>query len=122
MNPNAVAIDIQAAMPRDGNAVAMQLTPDTKALKATYNASISSTAAVTLQTANTTTGTSATSLIEVSAITGGVFLKWTSAASAATDGFDEYVQAGTTRHYAVPAGILIAQFISATGTLVLIEK
>lgn len=112
----------QASMPRDGDSYPMQLTPGTVALKATYNTSISSNLAVTLQVASTTTGLPATSLIEVNAITGGIFLKWTSTASAATDGFDEYIQAGTTRHYRVPTGVLIANFISATGTLALIEK
>lgn len=117
-----MAIELNATMPRDGNATAFPLVPDTKALKATYNTNISTALAVTLQTANTTTGLPATSLVEVSAITGGIFLRWTSTASAATDGFDEFIQAGTTRHYVVPNGVLIVSLISATGTLALIEK
>ena len=121
MNPNAVAIDIQAAMPKDGNAVSMQLVPDTKALYGTVTAALSTASTITFQTASTTLP--ATSLIEVNALTAGVYLRWgTTAAAASSTNFDEYIQSGTTRHYAVPAGILAASFYSLTGSAVIIEK
>ncbi len=106
---------IQAAMPRDGNANAMQLVPDTAALAVTNNGSISSHVEITLQ--------ATTTLIEVSALSQGIFLRYGSTA-VTTSAFDEYIQAGTTRHYKVPAGITAVSVLqqAASATLILIEK
>lgn len=110
-----------ASLPRDNNQTGMQLTAPTAAFHVT-NSDVTTHVEVTLQTANTTTGLPATSLLEVSAITNGVFMRYTSVAT--TSAFDEFIQAGTTRHYKVPAGVLIVSFVSQTGsaTVVLIEK
>ncbi len=108
-------------MPKDGNANAMQLTPATPALAVT-NESVTTHAEITLQVASATTGLPATSLIEVSAITNGICLRWTSVAT--TSAFDEFIQAGTTRHYRVPVGVLVVSLVSQTGsaTAIVIEK
>lgn len=70
-------------------------TPEKVALKSTYDASVSASTEITLQTN--------TSVLEVSAITKPILLSWgTGDASAATDGFDEVIQPGETRHFVVP--------------------
>lgn len=116
-NPLAdqAAITIQAAMPRDGNATAMQLVPATAAKAVTNNSSISSHVEITLQ--------ATTTLIEVSALSQGIFLRYGSTA-VTSSAFDEYIQAGTTRHYKVPAGITAVSVLqqAASATLILIEK
>lgn len=83
-------------------------------LKATYDATISTSTTITL-----TTGAST---IEVSAIDKGVFMKWGATASASS--FDEFIAQNSTREYVIPTGVTTVQFIeeSATGKLVVIEK
>lgn len=102
------------SVPRDGNNAALPLTPNYLALHVTTNASISGSSSVTLQ--------AGTSLIEVNAISQGIYMKWS--ATASSSAFDEYIQAGSTRHYVVPPGVTTVQFIqqAASATLVLIEK
>lgn len=92
----------------------MPLTPSKLALEETYDPTISSSTEVTLN--------AATTLIEVSAISQGIFMKWGGTASSSD--FDEFIQAGSTRHYVVPAGQTTVQFIeqAASAALVLIEK
>lgn len=113
----------KVVLPKDGNGIAAQLTPAVKPLKATYNASISSTLDITLNTKTT--------YIEVSALAKPVVLKWgTGAASAATDGFHEVIQAGETRGFFVPIDITTGQLFTdvnfieqaASATLVVVEK
>jgi len=98
-------------------------TPEITALKSTYDATISATHEITLQTN--------TSLLEVSAITKPILLSWgTGDASVATDGFDEVIQAGETRHFVVPIDpstrvrYTAVNFIeqAATAILICIEK
>jgi len=102
------------AMPRDVNGGVLQITPAVVALEETYDATISTSTSITLNT-NTT-------FIEVSAIDKGIFMKWGGTASS-TD-FDEFIIANSTRQYAVPDGKTTVQFIeeAATAKLVVIEK
>lgn len=110
----------KSSVPLDGNSKPLPLTPAVTALAITYDTTVSSSTTVTFN-ANTT-------LIEVSAISQGVFLKWGGAAS--TSSFDEFIQAGSTRHYVVPINsstnlpYTTAQFIeqAASATLIVIEK
>ena len=98
-------------------------TPEITALKSTYDATISTSTEITFQTS--------TSLLEVSAIDKPILLSWgTGDASAATDGFDEVIQAGETRHFVIPkdptTGVryTAVNFIeqAATAILICIEK
>lgn len=88
--------------------------PKSPTLVATYDATISSSTLLTLNTS--------TSTIEVSAIDKGVFLKWGAVASSSS--YDEFIPANSTRVYVVPTGQTIVQYIeeSATGKLSVIEK
>jgi hypothetical protein len=84
-------------LPKDANGIAIQTVPGMKPKKATYNGTISSSTQITLQTTTT--------LVEISAISKPVLLKWGSgaaAASAATDGFHEIIQAGVSKLFQVP--------------------
>jgi hypothetical protein len=84
-----------------------------KPLVATYDATISSSTAVTLNAA--TTG------IEVTAVDKSIFLKWD--ATASSSAFDAIIGANTTKVFSVPRGTVTANFIeqSATAILVCIE-
>jgi len=94
----------------------IQYFTNTKAptLEETYDATISSSTSITLNT-------SATS-IQVSAIDKGIFMKW--GATASSTDFDEFISPNTTREYVIPASTTTVQFIeeSATAKLVVIEK
>lgn len=110
MNPN---------LPVDGNSKGLPLTPAKVAVAITYDTTISSDTTVTLN--------AATTFIEVNAISQGIFMKW--GATATSSAFDEYIQAGSTRHYVVPkdaAGLryTTAHFIeqASAATLLVIEK
>ena len=91
-----------------------QLTLPKAALARTYDTSISSATDITLNTSTT--------LIEVTAIDQGVFLRYAATASSATA--DEYIHADTTRHFVRPAGVTVISVIerAATGAVVVIEK
>lgn len=82
---------------------------------ATYDASISASTEVTLN--------AATSWLEVSAITSGIFLRW-GTADVSTSAFDEYISPGTTRIYIRPINTTAVNFIQAVsdGVLVVLEK
>lgn len=102
-------------LPRDDNQVPLpNSVPSVVALEETYDATISSSTAITLN--------AATTLIEVTAIDKGVFLKW--GATASSTDFDEFIAPNTTRIYGVPNGQTSVQFIEevATAKLVVIEK
>ena len=111
---------ISNALPKDKNNNAMQIVPSVLSLAITYDTTISTSTTVTFNVQST--------LIEVTAINTGVFMKWGGTASSAS--FDEFISAGTTRHYAIPINAstsnkyTTAQFIeqSAGATLVVIEK
>lgn len=101
-------------LPRDANHVALQITPAVVALEETYDTSVDTSTLLTLNYS--------TSLIEVSAIDKGIFMKWGETASSSD--FDEFILANSTRQFAIPNGQTTVQFIqeSATAKLVVIEK
>lgn len=78
-------------------------------LVATYDATVSSSTAITLN--------SATTYIVVSAIDKGLFLKWNATASSSS--FDEFIPANTTRIY-ITNGATTANFIEQASAAVLI--
>lgn len=88
--------------------------PKAPTLVATYDATVSASTAITLN--------SKTTYIEVTAIDKGIFLAWNRTVSSSD--FDEYIAVGTTRTYVVPSGTTTANFIqqAATGILVCLEK
>lgn len=101
--------------PIDSNSrVINEAPPKGLPLKTTYDATISSTTAITLQ--------ATTTYLEVSAIDKGIFLAW--GRSAVSSDFDEFIPANQTRAYIVPTGQTSVQFIeeAATAKLVCIEK
>lgn len=83
-------------------------------LVATYDATISSSTALTLN--------SGTTSIQVTAVLKGIFLKWD--ATASSSAFDEYIPAETTNVYVRPSGTTTANFIeeAASAHLVVLEK
>ncbi len=101
-------------MPIDGNDSKIPLTQSTVALAVTYDTTISSATSVTLN--------ASTTLLEVSAIAQPIFMRYQASVSSTL--FDEFIQAGTTRHYVVPIGVTVVSFIeqAASATLVCIEK
>lgn len=82
-------------------------------LAVTYDATISSSTPITLN--SKTTG------IEVSAVAAGIFLKWD--ATASSSAFDGYIGPGITKVFMVPRGTTTANFIEQTTTanLIVIE-
>lgn len=108
---------INNTIPRDKNSemlTSMPFTTPAVALEETYDATIISSTAITLN--------SDTKMIEVTAIDKGIFLKW--GGTAISTDFDEFIAPNTTRVYAIPDGQTSVQFIeeSATAKLVVIEK
>lgn len=109
-----------AHVPRDGNEIPLSLVPAKLALQVTNNSSLSGSSTISFN--------SATTLIEVSTLSQGVFMKW--GATASSSSFDEYIQAGFTRQYVVPTNqttglaYTTAQFIqqAASATVIVIEK
>lgn len=102
-------------LPRDGgHSVIPNAGPVGAALVATYNGSISSNAAITLN--------AATKFIEVAAIDKAILLRWGSSA-ASTSAFDAVIPANTVRGFAVPAKATTVNFIqqAATAILALVE-
>jgi len=102
-------------MPRSANQETLQITPATTALAQTNDATISSSTEITLN--------SSTALIEVTAKTNGIYMKW-GTDDVTSSNFDEYILGNTTRHYAVPSGETAVNFIeeAASATLIVIEK
>lgn len=102
------------AAPRDVNNQPWPLPPATTALAKTYDTSVSAATDVTLNTATT--------LIEVTALNQGLFMRY--AATASSSAFDEFIAPGTTRHFVVPSGVTVVSFIEETASakLILIEK
>lgn len=84
-----------------------------KPLVATYDATVSSNTAITLNAA--TTG------LEVSTIAQGVFLRWD--ATASSSAFDGYIAPNSTKVFTVPRGTVTANFIesASAATLIVIE-
>lgn len=88
--------------------------PKAPTLEETYDATISASTAITLNTSAET--------IEVTALLKGVFMKWGGTASS-TD-FDEFIAPESTRVYVIPDGTTTVEFIeeAASARIVVIEK
>ena len=108
-------------LPRDGNRIAMQITPAVIALARTVSSSISSTTTITFNTATT--------MIRVYAINQDVYLKWGTTAVTAGN-FDEVIPANQIVDLVVPniptTGIpytacTVIERV-ATATIIVIEK
>lgn len=99
--------------PIDENGTPIQGYVSGVAIEETYDATISGSTSITLN--------AATTVIEVSAIDKGVFLKW--GATATSSDFDGFIQANTSKFFGIPAGQTSVQFIeeAATAKLVVIE-
>lgn len=109
------------AMPVDANGNALPFMPSSRPLSVTYDATISTSTEITLN--------ADASIIEVTTIDKGVFMKWGTADVTSSD-FDEYIAANTTRFYLVPvdtstgASYTAANFIeeAATAKLVVLQR
>lgn len=101
-------------LPTDDNNKPMQLVPPSDALATTVDTTISSATTVTLN--------AATTLIEVNALSQGVYLKYGTGVSSSD--FDEFIAAGVTRHYVRPYGVSQISVIeqAASATVIIIEK
>lgn len=100
--------------PLDANGHPLALPPAIPPRQVTYDATISAATSLTLQVGTT--------LLEVSAIAQGIFMRYQAAVS--TTLFDEFIQAGMTRHYVVPPGVTVVSFLEETASarLVVVEK
>ena len=104
----------QPEIPRDSKGEPVGLTVSTAAITRTLDATISSATTITLQ--------ATTSLLEVTAIDKGVYLRYS--AGVTSSNFDEYITANSTRHYIVPLGVTDISVLeqAATATVIVIEK
>lgn len=102
------------SLPIDANSRTINATPNILPLKASYDATISSSTAITLQ--------ATTSYLEVSAVDKGIFMAW--GRTAASNDFDEFISPNTTKIFVKPVGQTSVQFIeqAATALLVVVEK
>ena len=108
-------------IPTDSNRNAVQITPARVALDETYDTTVSTSTELTLNTKTT--------LIEVVAISLGIFMKWGTGDASSSD-FDEFIPAGALRHFYVPVDsstktlFTAVNFIeqAASATLIVIEK
>jgi hypothetical protein len=110
---------MKASLPRDDNSTAIPIVPAIPALAVTNSTALSSQLEVTLN--------AATSIVEISALNTGIFMKYKTVAggtAVSASVFDEFIQPGTTRHYKIPVGITVLAFLqyAATATMMLIEK
>lgn len=111
---------LQVQVPKDSAQVSLPIVPSLQSLAVTNNGSLASAASITLQ--------ATTSLIEVNTLSQGVYMRW--GAVPTTTAFDEYIQAGFTRHYVVPINpttglrFTTVQFLqqAASATVIVIEK
>jgi len=95
---------------KDANGEAMNETvPANVALEETYDATISSSTALTLN--------AATTLLEITAIDKAIFYKW--GATASSTDFDGIVPANTSKMVPVPNGQSSIQFIEQAATAIL---
>lgn len=101
-------------IPKDQNGNIVLLTPSGLAKATTVDTSISSATDVTLNLK--------TSVIEVHAINGGVYLKYATAVSSSD--FDEFISEGQTRHYIIPSSVTLISVIErdSGAETVIIEK
>ena len=101
-------------LPIAGNGVPINTTPLTRPLARTYDATISSATDITLN--------AATTIIEVTALAQGIFMRYQ--ATASSSNFDEFIPPNTSKLFGVPPGVTVVSFIqeAATAKLVVIEK
>jgi hypothetical protein len=104
-----------AGLSRDIHNNPLQLSFAKAALAVTNDTSISSSTQITLN--------ENTSLIEVTAIDGNVFLKY-GTDNATSSAFDEFIIAGATRHYVIPSGVTAINLIDNgdSAKVIVIEK
>lgn len=91
------------------------LVPPFTALARTRNTSISTSTEITLNTDTT--------VIEINAIDGNVYLKY-GTDDVTNSNFDEFISAGQTRHYIIPSGITAINLIDDgdSAKVIVIEK
>lgn len=92
----------------------MYLTPAKTALARTVDTTISTATSITLN--------ASTSIIEVSATNGSVYLRYSAGCSASN--FDEYISEGQTRHYIIPENVTVISVLEASSGagVIVIEK
>lgn len=98
------------ALPRDDNREVLPFLTKSVALEETYDATISATTEITLNTAAT--------MIEVTSIDKATFMKWGTSDASSTD-WDHVIPANTTRQFVIPAGITAVNFIEQAATALL---
>ncbi len=108
----------QPYLPKDERGNSIQLPPDSAILATTHDTTISADTELALN--------SAVKLVEISAISQGIFFKWktaTGGTAVSTTNLSGFVQAGSTRHYVPPEGTTHVSFIeqAASATLVVIQ-
>jgi hypothetical protein len=88
--------------------------PKAPTLATTYDASISGSTSVSLNSGAT--------YIEVTALLKGIFMKW--GATASSSSFDEFIAPDVTNTYIIPAGTSTVEFIeeAASAHLIVIQK
>lgn len=99
------------SFPKDGNGTPFPIpvAPPVVALEETYDATISGSTAITLNTATT--------MIEVTAIDKAIFMKW--GGTAASTDYDHCIPLNSTRYFLVPSGITTVEFIEQAATAIL---
>ena len=109
-----MATDTSFQLPIDNDGKVLQIVPAVVALKSTTMGTPSTATNLVLNVATT--------LVEVSALSQGAYMKYATGVTAGL--FDEYIQAGTTRHYVIPTGVTTLSFIqqASAATLIIIEK
>ncbi len=98
------SLNAKPSLPRDANASPMPLAPAKTALATTYDTTVSTSTQVTFN--------ASTSLIEVSALTQAILMKWGTTA-VTTSNFDNLIQAGTTRHFVLPTDTTTGALVTA---------
>ena len=113
-NPNTLKAK-RKALAIDANNNALPITLPSVALAQTRDTSISASTEITLD--------ADTSIIEITALTDNVFLKY-GTDDVTNANFDEFIQAGVTRHYVIPQDITAINLIDdgSDATIVVIEK
>ena len=110
---------LKERLPRDGNSIAVQLTPPSLALARTVDATISASTEITFA--------AGASIIRVYAIDRDVYMKWGTADVTASN-FDEVIPANQICDFFIPVDTALpftaANFIErlATGGIIVIEK
>lgn len=98
------AIKQKVTLPRDSNAVAIQLAPAKVALDETYDATISASTEITLN--------ASTTYIEVTAIDKAICMKWGTTDASTTD-WDHMIPANWMQGFVVPIDTSTGEFYTA---------